>query len=38
MKRSITALLLALVLGLGTAFVVTAEVSTFASANGDNGP
>jgi hypothetical protein len=35
MKRSFTALLLALVLGLVTAFVVTAGLSKFASA-GDN--
>lgn len=35
MKRSLTVLLLALVLGLGTAFVVTAGFSKFASA-GDN--
>lgn len=35
MKRSLTVLVLALVLGLGTAFVVTAGFSTFAGA-GDN--
>jgi len=36
MKRSFTALLLALVLGLVTAFVVTAGLSKFASAGDSN--
>lgn len=35
MKRSLTILLLAVVLGLGTAFVVTTGLSKFATA-GDN--